>query len=639
MSSDRDESSKHQRRSPWLGALVIGIPLGIGIGIFVRVRGRRLVRALHRAVMDVDIKEIDRLLAAGADIEGKNREGLTPRMYAIQMGFLDVAKHLEEKGADNTKPIPTAEKIADTMMDYKEKEVKNSALVVLVAKGGDILYERAVGYADSKKKVKADVSTKFIIGSITKQFVSSAILKLQEGGKLSITDNLAKYYPEFNRGKLGDITLHHLLTHTSGIRTYTGLKFTTRLSSELIDSDALIAELAEFNLDFDPGETYEYSNSNYLLLGRIVEKVNRKALSETLKSFFFDPLGMKDTTLFPIDENDASVAKDSIFPGGTARKRPPLHWSWSANGAGGLRSSARDLMRWNEAVFSGKVLSKSSLDAAFSPPKLGDGSDSEYGYGWVKEESRGLSYIFHSGGMNGFTAQLFRCVEERLTIVVLSNGKSRPYVALNVLYLSFLWNKWDSLEPIEVDRTEDSGALALLFDGRYDLGPEMRQATILWQGDNFKLSGPVLGQHVFLPVDAGKALVCRASISRMRIEPTSTDDQGRAVEVVITCNNRSKVYRGKRVEEPVKPRRSEMRHYAGRYDGGFEVKFRRGRLFVTIDSRCRLFESPIEPVSASEFYIVFVPKNTLTFCDFNDSTKRSYVIVKEGNNEFIAYRL
>jgi CubicO group peptidase (beta-lactamase class C family) len=169
-------------------------------------------------------------------------------------------------------------------------------VAVLVARDGQILFQGGFGLADVEKKTPITTETKFRIGSVTKQFVASAIMKLAEEGKLAISDPLTKYFPDLPNAK--EITVKNLLTHTSGLKSYTERPDFFNGVTKPVEPAALIASMQKDRPDFAPGARYEYCNSGYFLLGEIVAKVSGQSLADYLRTTFFEPLGMKDTGIY-----------------------------------------------------------------------------------------------------------------------------------------------------------------------------------------------------------------------------------------------------------------------------------------------------------------------------------------------------
>jgi CubicO group peptidase (beta-lactamase class C family) len=420
----------------------------------------RLITAAGRGNID----DVNAMLKAGADPGRKNSEGLTAADAARLHGREEILTLLLQKGATKGQ-LPAPEVLIDGLYQSLNGQAA-PGIAVLVAKDGKILYKKGFGYADIESKTLVSADTKFRIGSITKQFTASAILKLQEEGRLQVTDKLSKYIPDFPRG--GEVTLHHLLTHTSGIHSYTGKEDFLKRVLTSVTNEELLTYFKSDPYDFNPGDQYRYNNSGYFLLGYIIEKVTGKSYGQHLKETFFDPLNMTNTGVHASTLTLTNEAKGYTKEGTYTRS---LNWDMSwAGGAGALYSTVEDLYRWNEAVFNGKVLSEKSLKAAFTPLVLNNGttpSEGNYGYGWVFANYRGQEIIQHGGGLHGFISQLSRFPEENLTVVMLTNV-TPPQVNINANTLAefYLWEKMDK-QP-SYSTLAASNADLKIYEGRYD---------------------------------------------------------------------------------------------------------------------------------------------------------------------------
>jgi CubicO group peptidase (beta-lactamase class C family) len=313
----------------------------------------------------------------------------------------------------------TPSEIADTLLSGLI-QTNDPGLAVLVAQDGKILFEKGYGLADLEHHVPVTPQTTFRIASVTKQFTASAILKLQEEGKLSVDDKLSKSIPDFPRGD--EVTLRHLLTHTSGIYNYNRNGYAAIGATNPTTTEAIIETIKQDPYDFDPGTQWRYDNSGYLLLGYIVAKVSGQTYGDFLRENFFQPLGMTNTGVYrahlglPHEALGYSLGTNGFEPAFT---------SWTA-GNGALYSTVEDLYRWNEGIFNGHVLDAASLKAAFTPVKTTENrvsSDSGYGFGWFIDRHRGLRDISHGGGFPGFTSYLLRLPDEKFTVAILANAE------------------------------------------------------------------------------------------------------------------------------------------------------------------------------------------------------------------------
>lgn len=350
-------------------------------------------------------------------------------------------------------------------------ETNDPGVVVLVAENGKILFEKGYGLADLEHHVPVTPQTTFRIGSITKQFTASAILKLQEEGKLSVDDKLSKYIPDFPRGD--EVTLRELLTMTSGIHDYIDEPDLLNRVTNATTTGALIEEIKKYPYDFDPGTKWRYDSSGYLLLGYIVEMVSGRSYEDFLRDNFFQPLRMTNTGVFRVHLGLPHEALGySLGTNGFARA---LNWDMSwAFGCGALYSTAEDLYRWNEGVFNGRVLDAASLQEAFTPVRQYQGqvnSDTGYGFGWEVNRHRGLREISHGGGLEGFSNFLLRAPDEKFTMAIMANswpGKSQTYPENLALRLVNIFLA-DKLAPPAIVSTNVSQESYDALTGRYIL--------------------------------------------------------------------------------------------------------------------------------------------------------------------------
>jgi CubicO group peptidase (beta-lactamase class C family) len=421
-----------------------------------------------------DFDKVKTLIKYSPDFSKTNESGLSAWQLATVKGRADIAKFLEEHGSKKSTDFPSLENYIDGMLASISKKEKAPGIALLVSKNGDILLKKAYGLADIGYKVPVSIITKFRIGSITKQFIATSILKLQEEGKISITDKLSKFIPDFPRGD--EVTIHHLLTHTSGIHSFTGRPDFMETATAKINPEKMIDIIKSDKYDFNPGDDFEYNNSGFFILGYLIEKITGKPYGEYLKETFFDPLGMKNTGVHAsnlILENEATG-----YSTGNGTFEKAINWDMSrAGGAGSLYSTVEDLYLWNEAVFNGKVLNDESLKAAFTSVTLNNGKkpdDMDYGYGWAFWNIRDIRFIGHGGGLNGFLSQLSRQPEEKLTVMVLTNctpaqeGKTPDQIA-NAIAEYMLWQKMGQQLSYVTDTTFSKKDLKK-YEGHYDYG-------------------------------------------------------------------------------------------------------------------------------------------------------------------------
>jgi CubicO group peptidase (beta-lactamase class C family) len=289
---------------------------------------------------------------------------------------------------------------------------------VLMAKDGKALFAKGYGHANLEHEVPNAARTKFRLGSITKQFAALGIMQLQERGKLKVTDSICKYV-ENCPDHWNPVTIHHLLSHTSGIWNFTSSP--DYIKQWMLDSPPAktMERFRDRPLEFEPGSKMSYSNSGYILLAFILEKASGTAWEEYLRKNIFDPAGMNDSG----HDTHSAILKHRAtgywFQGGEVRNSA-YHDMSIPIGGGDLYSTVEDLLRWDQALYTEKLATRQSLDAMFTPVL------NDYGYGWRIDRQFGRKRISHGGGINGFSTYISRFPEEKALVVVLANYQNAP---------------------------------------------------------------------------------------------------------------------------------------------------------------------------------------------------------------------
>lgn len=283
---------------------------------------------------------------------------------------------------------------------------------VAVAREGKILYAGAFGKADEEWGVANTPDTKFKIGSITKQFTGMAILLLEQQGKLKVDDPICQYLsacPE----RWKPITLHHLLTHTSGIPNFTALPDYAELKRKSLKPEQAAMVTKDKPLDFDPGTKMQYSNTGYLLLGAVVEKASGMSYSEFMRKSIFDPLGMNDTgvddqrVLLPKRAEGYTCAPKCVNADFIDMSVP--------HAAGAMYSTVLDLVKWDEGIRAGKILTPENHKRWITPFK------NDYAYGWTVRQRDGMQEVSHGGGIDGFGTMIVRYPEKGVVAAAFTN--------------------------------------------------------------------------------------------------------------------------------------------------------------------------------------------------------------------------
>ena len=306
--------------------------------------------------------------------------------------------------------------------------------VVLVEKNGTILLDKPYGYRNVANHVWHDKNSIFQIGSVTKQFTTAIILKLQEEKKLTIQDPISKYFPQYPRGD--SITIEHLMLHTSGIYNYTNDKtFMANEVSKPANREKMIAVFRDKPASFSPGANWEYSNSAYLLLGYIIESVTKKHYEQVVREYIFKPLKMthsgfdfthfesteKSTGYFSFNERDTVTA--------------PIVDSSVSFSAGSIYSTTGDLYRWHQALLKNVILTSAQQEKAYTPVKH------HYGYGWDIDSLYGKRVVSHGGGIHGFTSNFSRIPADDVCVIMLCNTSSPALQIITKDIYAILYNQ------------------------------------------------------------------------------------------------------------------------------------------------------------------------------------------------------
>ena len=290
---------------------------------------------------------------------------------------------------------------------------------IIVVHRGQLLYRGSQGLANLELKMPLQPESVFRIGSLTKQFTAAAILLLAHEGKLSLNDSVSKYVPTLACCEA--VRIEHLLAHTSGIPNYTELPEWASTIRHDVSADDLISLFKDRSLEFPPGEQWKYSNSGYVLLGAIIEKVSGRSYADFMRARLFEPLGMKATRYD--DSKQILSGRASGYSPDRDRWMNADYLSMSQPyAAGALVSTVDDLAIWNQARESEKLLPPESWNDADSSFQLTDGTSTRYAAGWIVGRIGSLETREHGGGINGFNAYILRVPSESLYIAVLANA-------------------------------------------------------------------------------------------------------------------------------------------------------------------------------------------------------------------------
>lgn len=334
-----------------------------------------------------------------------------------------------------------AKQIEDLLNKYKEYGQFNGS--ALVAENGKIIFKKGFGSANMEWNIPNQADTKFRLGSISKQFTALLIVKLAEEGKIKLDVPLTTYLKDYPKENGDKITIHHLLTHTSGIPNYTNApNFFKDKARNPYTPEEFVKTFSSLPLEFTPGEKFNYSNSGYFLLGYIIEKTTSKTYEQYLQEIIFTPLKMVNSGYDHSDVILKNRAAGYEKQGKKIVNAAYLDMS-IPYAAGSLYSTVEDLYLWDQALYTNKLLSEKSMESLFKPYiSVGRAS---YGYGWFIDEVDGgtgkVKIIGHGGGINGFNTIISRYPANKNLIVLLNNTGGTVLGEMNDAIKNILYNQ------------------------------------------------------------------------------------------------------------------------------------------------------------------------------------------------------
>jgi len=375
-----------------------------------------------------------------------------------------------------------------------------AAIGIGVKRGEELLLAKGYGMADVENAVPAKAETVYRIGSVTKQFTAASVMQLVEEGKIGLDDPMTRFLPDFpTQGH--EVTIRHLLTHTSGIKSYTGLEeWGPKITLDLTDQE-LVDLFSDEAFDFSPGEQFLYNNSGFYLLGMIIEKASGESYRDYVRAHLFEPLGL--TGSLYCDEGPLIPWRAEGYETADGELLNDAYLSMNQPGAAGaLCSTVPDLLTWTEALTTGRVVSSESYAQMTTPYTLNDGSGTGYGFGLGVGEQEGHPRVAHGGGINGFVTMMTHFPESDLDIVVLSNtegghpGQVAEVIAQWALGIEV---------PVVLDLPLSPDELAM-YEGVYELRPEFELSVTAREGQLFTQATDqgefrlrAQGDHVFVP--------------------------------------------------------------------------------------------------------------------------------------------
>ena len=405
-----------------------------------------------------------------------------------------------------------ADKLTDKVDVYVRAQMDKwhiPGLSLALVKDGKVVLAKGYGLANVELSVPATTDTVYELLSVSKEFTAAAIFLLVDEGKVSLDETVPKYLPD-SPAAWKDVTVRNLLSHTSGITDYTDIRPFFEMIRQDASPEELMKPVKERPLDFAPGTRSRYSNSNYFVLGMILEKVSEKKYADFLEERIFHPLGMVVTRVNDMTDIIPNRASGYHWLGEDAEKMPPFLSGYHGRkdvlqnavyisptrkwAAGAIISSVTELVKWDAALQTGKLLKKSTAEQMWTPSKLKSGVETDYGLGNELSEARGHRLAGHQGGGMAFNTTLLRCVDDNLTVIVLTNQTSAPSKPM-ALHIASFFIPGLSYEQVKGIEDKDSritellrGVLADAQQGKADASLFARDAGQL--ADFIRRAGP-----------------------------------------------------------------------------------------------------------------------------------------------------
>ncbi len=395
-----------------------------------------------------------------------------PLALAILLCLPAVASQAKAPGSEDLS------RYAERLLDASFRDDGPGA-AVLVAQGERVLYRGAQGMASIELGVALTPDHVFRIGSVTKQFAAATLLRLIDQGKARLDDPLSKFLPDYPNGSA--ITLHQLLNHTSGVRSYTGMPgYMTEGVRRDLDTAALVAVFKDEPVDFAPGQGWAYNNSGYVLVGAVIEAIGGQSWDAVMAAAVLQPAGLAQTRL---GDDRAVIARHAagyhLLPDGQVARPMPLSMT-QPHAAGALVSTLDDLWRWNRALHGGQLLAPASYQRMITPADKAAEPPQRYGYGIERGSLRGRTLLQHGGGIPGFISTLMYLPEPDLSVAVLRNadgaGVSPDLIARRLAAVA-LGDPYPDAVPVAMD-----AAALRAFEGVYRQDAENARALRVVDG-------------------------------------------------------------------------------------------------------------------------------------------------------------
>ncbi len=499
---------------------------------------------------------------------------------------------------------------------------------ILIAKGDEVIFNKAYGMADLELNVPMRPEMVMEIGSITKQFTAVAILMLVEQGKISFDDDITKFIEDYpTHGH--HISIHHLLTHTSGIKSYTSMQTWPERWRDDFTPKELIDFFKNEPMDFAPGEQWSYNNSAYFILGYIIEKVSGMKYEDFIKQNIFEPLNMENSyygsrrSIIPNRAEGYQMEEDKFVNAEYLSHTQPY-------AAGSLMSTVQDLYKWNQAVHSGRLVQKETLAKAQTDYTLNNGDKIGYGYGWGLSEINGSRSIEHSGGIFGYVSNGIYLPDEDVYTVILTNCNCKNPGELSTRLAALAIGKpYPDMDDVISLKDSDMEK----FAGVYDFGDDVLREFTLEDGQLYSQRANSQKFKVF-PISKTKFFY-ENSLSQVEFSEDGSE------ATFITKDSETK---GKRTDKKL-PVNTEvdideniLENYVGTYNlaPGFDIvmTLEDGKLMTqaTGQDKFQLFAK-----SETRFFLKVVPAEVEFVAD--DNGKYNKMILYQNGQEVVGSRV
>jgi CubicO group peptidase (beta-lactamase class C family) len=503
----------------------------------------------------------------------------------------------------------------------------------LVARGDQVLFSKGYGSANLEWNVPNTPATKFRLGSVTKQFTAASILLLEERGKLKIDDPVKKYLPDAPAA-WDKMTIFNVLTHTAGIPNFTNSPDYATLRPFPHTPEQIVSLFRDKPLEFAPGEKMSYSNSGYILLGYLIEKISGQSYQDFIQKNIFNPLGMKDSGY---DSNTAIIPRRAAgySPGPGGLMNADFEHMSIPFSAGALYSTTEDLLRWEQGLFGGKLLSAASLTRMTTPFK------NNYALGVGADTVNGRKQISHGGGISGFNTFLSYYPDEKLTVVVLGNvnGNAPQQIAGK---LAALAHGETVVLPSERKAVKVSPKVLEQYVGLYDLGK---------MAPNYKMMITLEDGQLIAQASGGSKTELFAS-SETKFFPNVVDDEfefskdaaGKVASFTLRQGQSGLVTLAPKISDAV-PQHKEIAlppNVLARYVGTYKlapgadvtITLEGNQLFTQITGQQKF---PMYPESETKFFLKIVDATNEFIKD--DKGAVTHIVLRQGNNETRAARV